>query len=293
MGFLDQVAALQWVRHSVAAFGGDPHNVTLFGESAGGMSICSHLYSKRSVGLFQRAIMQSGPCDRAGIPLPGALEQGGQLANAVHCDTAPDVLVCLRHLDAGAVFNAMPGDPTFLFRKAAFWMPTADETTLPGDLPAARAAGRFSHVPIVAGVTRDEGRLFFGMAAHTVGSQIPPVTAADYTERLGAYFGAKLGPEIAKRYPLSDFPDPGAAFGQAVGDAILACPALGEHSPSHPRCRCISTSTNTRRIPSCCPSPASTWVPSIRPNWPTSSGSRCRRAATSSSALPSAPCPTR
>ncbi len=226
MGFLDQVAALEWVQRSAAAFGGDPANVTLFGESAGGMSICGHLYSPRSTALFERAVMQSGPCEQAGIPKARAVAQGNDLATALHCDTGADVLACMRALPAATVFGAMPGDPTFLFRKAAFWLPTADDVVLPSDPAAARAAGRFNHVPILAGVNHDEGRLFFGMAAYSVNAAVPPIAAAEYPRRIAAYFGDALGPKVVAKYPLASYPDPGAAFGQAVGDAILACPAV-------------------------------------------------------------------
>ena len=226
MGVLDQVAALQWVHDSVAAFGGDPGNVTVFGESAGGMSVCAHLQSPRSAGLFQRAIIQSGPCVQAGLDRSVAVPQSAELTTVLGCDTAADQLACLRGRDAGAVLDALPGDPTFLFQKAAYWFPTADDVVLPSDGAARVAAGDFNQVPVMAGVTRDEGRLFMGMAAHTIGSQIAPVTTADYEQRVVAYFGETVGPRVVEQYPLADYPGASEALGQAVGDALLACPAV-------------------------------------------------------------------
>jgi para-nitrobenzyl esterase len=61
-GLEDQQAALQWVKRNAAAFGGDPSKVTVFGESAGGTSVCAHLVAPGSAGLFQRAILQSAQC---------------------------------------------------------------------------------------------------------------------------------------------------------------------------------------------------------------------------------------
>ena len=62
LGLFDQSLALEWVKNNIEAFGGDKERITIFGESAGGLSVCYHTISKVSKGLFRRAIIESGPC---------------------------------------------------------------------------------------------------------------------------------------------------------------------------------------------------------------------------------------
>ena len=87
-GLMDQQAALRWVRRNIAGFGGNPRNVTVFGESAGGLSMLSQLVSPDARGLFQRAIVESGTYDLTQTSLASAESAGAAFAAKVGCGTS-------------------------------------------------------------------------------------------------------------------------------------------------------------------------------------------------------------
>jgi carboxylesterase type B len=211
-GFLDQQAALRWLHRNVAAFGGDPSRVTVGGESAGGWSVCAHLVSPDSRGLFVRAIIQSGSCQTQTAARANAA--GVQFAATAGCSDAPTrhAVACLRALPAADLVNdqSTTGFTPMLIRGTP---------SLPADPRTAIHSGQFAHVPVLIGATLDEGRAF---TADEIGW-----TRGDFETWVQTVFGVNASAVIAQ-YPWPADADrftPAYLAGAILTDAGIIGPA--------------------------------------------------------------------
>jgi len=213
-GLEDQQAALRWVQRNIRGFGGDPRDVTLFGESAGGLSTLSQLVSPGAAGLFQRAIVESGTYALTQQSLASAQTAGAAFAAKAGC--ASNTAACLR---------ALPVSTILADENTAGYQPNVDGAVLPQSIGTALASGQFHHVPVMIGTNHDEWRLFVGLDQL---EGTPAVTAANYVTEIASTLGvsASIATVIAGQYPLSNYPSPAVALGAVGTDAIFACNAL-------------------------------------------------------------------
>ncbi|MCA3752217.1 MAG: carboxylesterase family protein, partial [Phenylobacterium sp.] len=222
-GMMDQQAALKWVRANISRFGGDARNVTIFGESAGGFSVLTHLASPLSKELFDKAIIQSGAYGVGEQLTQAGMEARSQAALTAAldgqalppgCDAAALTAACLRALPE----TLLRGKLLAAYGRAVGnLVPSVDGRVLPDTIQALFAAGRNHRVPVLNGANEDENRLFLALdeLGRRVAARPPSFDPADRSFLMtpAAYLAsakdveARLGVPAAdlteKYYPLS------------------------------------------------------------------------------------------
>lgn len=193
-GMQDAIAALQWVRRNIAAFGGDEGNVTIFGESAGANLVAALVASPRAEALFHRAIAQSGGFMGLGMARTGTLARAEETGAKALADAGIASVAEARTKPAQEIFAAIRGGNLVV-----------DGYLIPEDLSLTFANGRQNPVDLLVGSNKDEGTFF----------QRPGLTAEQFTTQARQRFGV-LTDGFLKLFPAAD----DAAAGQAYLDSF-------------------------------------------------------------------------
>jgi para-nitrobenzyl esterase len=218
---MDQQLALKWLKRNIPGFGGDPDNITIFGESAGGISIYAHLVSPLASGLFQKAIIESGAPDY--ITLQQSETDGVTLAGKVGCDqgTQQQIAACLRAVPVSELLTNQATETGAIIDGTLLTQPPAD----------AIARGQLNQVPIINGTNHDEFRLVIAFDFDLAGA---PLQASGYQAAIETFGSFLPGtgyptsdvPAIIQQYPLSAYPSPDLAAAQVITDGTISCPAF-------------------------------------------------------------------
>jgi para-nitrobenzyl esterase len=217
LGLEDQREALRWVKRNIRAFGGDPGNITVAGESAGAASVCMQLIDPaQATGLFDKAIIQSIGCTIGLRNADEAAATGSRVGELVHCTEAAAALACLRGKSVAELLAAQVEVASGNVRAFA---PSVGSLSVPRQGAEAFATGQFVRVPILNGGNRDEMGLYVGYELEAGGT----IATANYLERLRTSYG-DLAAEVAKHYPLSDYASAAIAVGRAESDFMPGGP---------------------------------------------------------------------
>ena len=223
-GLMDQLAALRWIRENIAKFGGDPANVTLFGESAGAMGICALMAIPAAAGLFHKAIVESGPPfahrrDRA-------LAVGDRLVEGLNIESSRHALEELPAAELVAAVSELQLGPVEPGEIALPLLPTIDGVFLPRDPADAIAEGSSAEVALLAGTNRDEMTMFSLGDPSLAG--IDEVGLARWIDQAmpGCDAAGIVTAYVATRSSRGEPVDPPALWQAIAGDVIFRYPTL-------------------------------------------------------------------
>ena len=200
---------------NIGGFGGTRREVTLAGESAGGLSVLAQLASPGARGLFSRAIVESGTYQLDQDTLFQAETSGAAFAAKAGC-TGDDTAECLR---------ALPVSTILADANQAGYRPNVDEAVLPWTLRQAFDSGAFAHVPVMLGTNENEYSLF--VAQDQFLEHFPPVTATNYVPYIASTLSVseQAATAIAAQYPVSAYASPQLALTAVGTDSVFACNA--------------------------------------------------------------------
>ena len=206
---LDMVAALKWVQRNIGAFGGDPHNVTIRGESAGGTAVCLLMVLPQAEGLFQKVISESAAWMFG--PISHLTESWyGRVPMTKFGEKLGTDLAALRAKSTADLMKSLPPPMTRndAAERGEAYMPVVDGWVIPDDPARLFASGKFHHVALIAGTNADEGTLLGG----------PPVRNLEQYRKWAAQRVGGLADRLLSLYPAATDADAHAAAAQSSGD---------------------------------------------------------------------------
>lgn len=234
MGLLDQRVAMEWVQRNAKVFGGDPSQVTLWGESAGAMSIGCHMATPSTSGLYSSAIMESNVAGFRYRTADEAATYGNYfLEELPACTTlkGSDLLLCLqnqtvqdiRHAASAAesrIWDIVKGNWYHWLSAVLTWTPVVDGKVLPGHPQEVFSEGKQVQVPLLAGTNSAEGATFI------YDKGFPAVSGLELEAALPVIFGKEDGAKVSKRYHAGLFSSAREALSEMITDYWFRCATM-------------------------------------------------------------------